>query len=326
MTGRRIIHILISFLCLCALSMNASETISRLVEQNDTNISLNNPIMSDSPIKVFLNDNVTEGIWKLEILNKNGHYENADCLQSYSGHCLVIPCGQNWSDAYRYYDNEQNRDFFIFRLSFYCNDNKVDEVEFKWGLLPSRPVISDIHFEYEYDWEWDMIYPNGRFSFYVESIDADKYWVYGSPSFLTEPPSFFTWCFYAIANKNTKIEYDADWGEYITLEAFNTYGCVLSDTICTTDYIYDKEILDRINDLSKVEEIDCNNGDVISTFENDEIHFDQTVEASVYDITGKIVIENPNADILYLSNLHKGVYFLIYRKDSVIHKYKFLKK
>ena len=307
-------------------TIDGANLINREAEQNGVKIDLNQRITSSTPVSVFLTDKSKIGTWRFEVLDKGNVFRPVDYIEPLSGYCVIEPKNFKWSEAFREFDDETNRDYFIFRLTFADQNDITDELIIKWGLLPSRPLLSDFKFIYQYNWEYDMIYPNGDFSFRVESEDAETYWLHFTDSFLYGPPFFFATCCIFDAKSNERIGYDADWGEFVNVAAQNRFGYVHSDTVCTTNFITDTEILDRINAIAGIDQIPDSNEDPFLSFHDDHMYFKDRVDLSLYDIAGNNIITENNNDDVDLSGICKGVYIAIYRRESILYKNKIYKK
>ncbi|MDE7421512.1 MAG: T9SS type A sorting domain-containing protein [Muribaculaceae bacterium] len=326
MSNRYVFTVLISVIYSMHFSLDASEMVSRIAIQDGYKLSINDGVTSPAPISFFLEDPTTKGEWEIEILNNKENFMKIDCLEAYPGYCIIEPKNFNWNEAFRDYDPESNRDFFIFRLSFNDKNGNLDEMYFKWGLLPSKPLLSDIVFTYEYNWEDDMIYPNGDFSFEVESKDADRYWLYFTYSFLFGPPYWFTAIREFEAEDNKKIGYDADWGEFVKVAAINNFGYVHSDTICTTDYITDTLILDRIQTLGNINNINTIQNKPSFKWDNEKISLNRQMDINVFDLAGNLIRKENDTNTLYLSDIAKGIYLVVCKDNKNTFTNKIIKK
>ena len=308
-------------------TLNAAELISRKAIQNDLEFNLHASTTSPSPITILLNDKNMDGSWKLEIKSRYGYYRDIDCLEAHQGYCVIEPVNFEWNEAYRDFEPETNRDYFDFKLTFSDNAGNEDEVLFKWGLLPSRPVLSDVEFTYQYDWNDDMIFPNGYFSFAVESKNSDRYWLNITDSFLFGPPFFFIVCFTFDSSSHDRIGYDAEWGEFVDVGAQNKFGFVHSDTLLfTTDYITDREVLDRIQSIRDNTHVEAINANPTLDWDNEKISFGRNMMVDLFDLSGNLILSEKNTSLIFLTDLPKGIYIVIYRDDQNIYKSKIFKK
>lgn len=326
MINKYISVICVTLICCFSGTLKASDMISKIAHQGETEVNLERGITTNTPVVIFLNNSNLLGTWDLEILTTNEKFTPIDCIDEFPGYCIIKPKDYNWDDALRDYDSESHRDYFIFRLSFTDKSGNSDEICFKWGLLPSKPQLSDVVYTYEYNWDDDMIYPNGDFSLKVSSTDADKYWLHWTYSFLFGPPYYFTSCCIFEAKDNEIIGYDADWGEFVNVTAQNQFGYVHSDTICTTDYITDPDILNRINEIAGVTGLEEDAEDPLLSKENDILTFKEPLDVNVYDISGKQVLYSTNAGTISLAYLNPGIYVITYKLSNKSFPLKYYKK
>ncbi len=189
-----------------------------------------------------------------------------------------------------------------------------------------KPVISDVKFNYIFDWQDDMIYPNGIFSFNVYSEGATLFEFNCTRSFLFSKQNlFFSWCKDYEVNNQAHISYDADWGEYIMVAAYSKdFGWVHSDTICTTDYITDEAIINRINELKEQSHIECLlPEDLEVNLTDGNIIFNSDIlSATLFDCGGIKQAEIRDSKFLNIASLQKGIYYIIIetKKGDVIRR------
>lgn len=303
--------------------------ISSKIEQCGALKDALSPILGNDPVKVFLNDSKMRGEWSLEMLDKWGTYKIIPGIQSFDGYCIIDP--EILKICYRdkivtEYDELLNRDLFPLRLSFTEDSGATESVILKWGLLPTRPIVSVLEFTYVYDWEWDDIWPNGNFCFKVEYNDAERVEYNVTQSFQFGSPSFFNYCYVIDSPSPAIINYDADWGEFIQISTWNKYGWANSDIICTTDYITDPDILNRINEIASVTDLEEDAEDPLISKENDTLAFKEPVDVNVYDIAGKQALSLMNVDSVSLSFLNPGIYVINYRLSNKSFTLKYYKK
>lgn len=181
---------------------------------------------------------------------------------------------------------------------------------------PVKPQISDITFDYTYDWEYDDIWPNGKFSFLVKADGATSFKLYWSESFLFSPPKNFRFGEDIEGINEVRIDFDADWGEYLTVAAGNQFGYSHSDIICTTDYITDPDVRKRIEELKQQAGITGTNltpSTMKTTWDNNILTFSSPAyHVAVYNITGNLVMPPTTSQSLDLSHLPGGTYIIRY--------------
>lgn len=324
---------LLSIFVLLSISIQfaySENIISHQVIQAGEILDSNEPIMSDRSIQISLVNPDINGTWFVEFVNENGDYVPALTKPNDGNPLIIDPESIPWAHTFR--DKSDSRyHFYIIRVSISCTDNSKDTIELRWKLLPSKPIVEVVDFTYVYDFDEDTIWPNGNLRLKVYSDNVREYCLWASESFLFEFPSIFHCGFPydAIENDFTCLEYDAEWGEYIAIEAINKYGSILGDMIYTTDYIYDPLILDRIEKIrnkSSVEEIPSDFLPPSFTMNGNLITFETIItEPKIFDISGKLIYSCLNESVIDISNLSAGLYILTYVLDSSINQIKFIK-
>lgn len=326
----------ILMVCFC-LSVIGSKTsaspgglISREIEQEGNLICVSEEIQSPNPIRVFLVDDKLIGEWTLEILTINDEYCTA---QKKSG--LPVYEIDHVKNLLQYnplwfYEDGSDHKIFKIRVIFRSEGGEQDSIDLKFDLLPTPPVINNVKFSYTFNWETNEIWPNGKLSFDVISERAGCFLLGFSYDCLFETPDEFPyWHIYEAKGKTTTIVYDAEWGEYITVKSLNGYGEVMGDTICTTDYIIDEDILKRIHNLQlgSVEQSELNdNGDIITKWDNNTLTFETIVEEIyVFDIAGRLCLSKKATDKIEMSDLTEGIYIIAYQVKSKQYKFKITK-
>ncbi|MDE6552878.1 MAG: T9SS type A sorting domain-containing protein [Muribaculaceae bacterium] len=322
--------IILSIILACfSIQGKATNLISSKIEQSGVWKDNLSPILGYDPIKVVLNDPKIKGEWDLEMLDKWDHYKNIPGVQTFDGYCLITPeilknCW--WQDIAMEYDECLNRDLFILRLSFTDEAGNTESIILKWGLIPTRPIVSDVKFTYKYNWEWDDIWPNGHFIFKVESQDAERLEYNVTNSFQFGPPFFFAYYYEIESQSPAIVDYDADWGEFIQVGAGNKYGFSHSEIICTTDYITDPEILNRIQEIAAVENLEGDTEDPILNINNETITFSIPINITIYDISGKQIFFEKSTKEVSTSSFSSGIYLVSYRNAETTFTLKYLKK
>lgn len=226
--------------------------------------------------------------------------------------------------------------YYIGFIQISTNGNIIEKIEITLNLLPSKVIIEDIRYEYEYvyDWEYDMIFPNGNLYVTASAKQADYFNALSTTTpFCFEFPSKgfgLIEPFYKESDDTDTATYHsdfADWGDFYCVWAINKYGFSTSETILTTDYITDPDILNRL------EEIKNSHSELPLVRVDDNITFsvaDNTIsiigdksaisDITICDIQGRVLYTQNSNDDIDIASLNKGIYILSYT-DSAGHKY-----
>ncbi|MCM1141829.1 MAG: T9SS type A sorting domain-containing protein [Muribaculum sp.] len=306
------------------------ELINRQFVQSGNKMDSSEPVMSPLPIEFSLVDPSMQGEWIVEQLNEYGEYYLMLTSRNTGGPLHVDPEKLEWRYSYR--DKTLPRyHAYILRISFYADDSSCDSVQLRWVLLPKQPEISDVSFVFEYNWEEDRIWPNGVLRMKVTSENMESCCLWASDSFLFGSFDMFKCGFpYEVdSSTGTYLEYDAEWGEYIAIEACNKFGTIYGETIYTTDYIHDPDVLARIEELRQGLSVESVSGEnAASTFKSDgnAIQFQTCPKtAMIYDMSGRIVYSGSGESRIDISGFPSGLYILSYQTDSTLNQSKFFK-
>ena len=199
---------------------------------------------------------------------------------------------------------------------------RTDTAYIRFNLAPTKPVIREFRFTYDaFDYDsGDFI--NSSAEYWVESSRAKEFVVRLSEYHPEERGDyhFRVWHFDVgerIEGDLFRIVSDFTWDQKIFLYAKNAFGISLhSDTLYTTNYIQDKEILAFIRDeltgtgvLGTDDEAAIfSHGTVRTQFRARHIH--------ISDLNGRIWKEGRNISSLSLTDLPKGTYIAIITKEN----------
>ncbi len=331
--------LLLGIIFMSAGDLYGGNLISRQIEQNGSFYDAETYFTSLSDLTIRLTDNNIYGDWNVAILNEKDEYVDIPFIITDYRQCVITPFDETIKkisrrEAKKIYNESLNRDFFQLKVTYTASDKNKDEIYLKWGLVPSRPIISNVIFIANYcdwDWEYDMIYPYGDFSFDIYSENANYFNMYVSEGCLFELPDFFEHLVGHLYNvpESTKMGYDADWGEFVFVSAINSFGAVHSDTICTTSYITDEMILKRIEELKNEAGIGDVSVDIAPPtyqWNNSTLTFNTQIDQiHIYDLSGQLCHKTDNCDTVDLSDLHNGFYIIVYQYKSQIYKTKIFK-
>lgn len=326
----------ILFLLMAAVSVfsvSSRDLISHTILQNNLNLGPSDIIEAPDPICVSLNRDVADGektTWKVYILRDNDEYENVAQIRHDSVRFWIDPSKFSWRNSKKFFKEELNRDLYRIKIEASAQEEQ-DSLILNWGLLPTRPIIKDVEFTYEYDWTDDWIYPNGLFSCMVEASYVDRYWIWLSESFLFEAPVpvNYTSFYEFMPSLDKRFEYDADWGEFLRICAYNSYGFVYAEPICTSWYIEDEDILKRLDEIKEtgMNKVDNVSDESLIKLEGRDILFADCMDnVSIYNLTGALINSFKDLESVNLSELKSGVYLIVYQKDAQIFNKKIMIK
>lgn len=310
-----------AFIFSCVFQVRGQDMISPHIDQNGSIFGFDNIFTNPSPLKFSLTKDTIKGEWSIAILTKGGEYRAVNMQEVEQGYCVFNPSSISWRDALRIYDSSLNRNLFEIKIKFTSKEGLEDTKYLKLGLLPSNPEISDITFTYVYNWEKDYIDPNSNFSFVVKLSGATGFTLNETESYLFSPDNIFFFLSEPYeGNEITKIKLDADWGEYLQIEAYNEFGYSLSDTICTTSYITDESVLKRINELKVLADIESSDIDETTpqaTWDNSTLSFNKRVKSVfVYNLSGSLIEQGHDLLSLNLAHISRGIYVIVYECDE----------
>lgn len=325
---------LFSIILFSTFDLYGETFISRQIEQNGKLYDIDTYFTSPSNLAINLTNKEFIGEWAVEVLTNTDDYTPITFNESFDRQCIINPFDASikevwWNSAKKIDNTALNRAFFQIRVSFTTENGKKDEIYLNWGLLPTRPIISNVDFTYQYNWEHDEIYPNGNFSFDVYSEYAQEFHMYYSQSFLFEPTELLTVMISYDTDGFSRLGYDADWGEYVQVVAVNYFGYVAGDLICTTSYITDEDILKRIEELREEADVKNISSDATAPsyqLKNSILTFDTMVEnIYVYDLNGRLQYTAKGCNTVNLSTMPKGIYIIAYQYNSQIYRTKISK-
>lgn len=302
-----------------SLYISATEIISPIVIQDGEAYEYTHVFECPECMSFFLIDKNLSGIWKISFLNVNNQYSEIVNQNSDANGLEFRPSEFSWFWAKRIYDAKLRRELIEIIVSYISDNGDSESKRLLLGLTPTKPILSNFSFEYEYDWEWDEIWPNGYLWFDVESKDAISYEINFSRSFRFDPPDFFEFCMGFDAEEKSRIGYDADWGEFFYIGARNRYGAIFSDTLCTTSFITDEKVLNRINEIRDMASVKSltNEPNIEYSFQNNVITFTPAPsETTVYNTQGNVIIHCINESSIDLTNYSKGIYIVTIIDDK----------
>lgn len=182
---------------------------------------------------------------------------------------VKISNDHSYRSAYYFYDPVTATATYKGVIAIYDKAGKeFDRVELTFNLPPGIPRISSVSYSYEIkEITSDMVDLNGVWTVNARTKRATTFYFEKNPSStnLFTPPNYFLTRLVAFLNEEPYASYvnyndvnfnfsidGADWGLFLCAFASNKYGCTHSpDTLCSTDYITDPDVLEVINRLKE---------------------------------------------------------------------------
>lgn len=342
---------LILIILVCLPSICYSQTISDdVVLKNGDTVSINH-IFTDGEDFTLHTDNGEAVDWRIYVRyewprGQTGPFNNESKyiidLQSDMASTTfdISPNEINWEYSYKLYQSEafNYATYTEIVVEIYKDGVPTDVRTIYFNVLPARPKITNVTLSYTWDWEWMDMFTSGILDLnlitsgteYIRFQTLSKHW------FCWEYPTGYD--FYR--DEPLSVQYDdngningivteyADWGSFYRVKAGNKYGAAYSDTILTTDYITDPEILKAIESMRPTTETTPLSTQSITIVDNKITMHPfphMPVEVSIYNLTGSIM-SNHSQLPLDISNLKRGYYIIIIKTNNQIIKSKLYKR
>lgn len=330
----------ILIILICSSHANALNYISNIVKQNGISYCIPETLLTnDSPLIFSLKDESPKGSWHFLYMDRDNNWqESSSGLTSHGNTCILSIQSTNWFYAENYYDEEQNKNYFLCKIIYKINDTEIHELCFRLAILPDRPTIKDIHFDISYEWDCDP--PQFKESLLKINV------IHGKTERLhlcltnnmyyhsSERPEMFNYAedLHETSDTDNGCDYyeikDLDWGECFAIRALNKYGSVMGDTLNTTDFVNDPNMTDYIcnywNKQSKLNDLKQDNSDII--FSNGIISCPRIYSITIYTISGRTINEFKKTETININDLPKGLYLISYtHKDGNYKTIKYLK-
>ena len=207
---------------------------------------------------------------------------------------------------------------------------ETDTFSLKFDLLPTIPQLISASWVDLSLGEYDEITTDSKF--YIEfaghNVDyvatLESYSMYFKDE--NKTPRWTTRVYiYDLIKENNIIKFKCeylDWGTYVRFQAKNKWsGAWCEDTLFTTDYIHDPEMLARFDtwrNSSTVEEVNSANIEIKYNQETIDIVDlqNEITNISLYNSIGQPILSNDNSKSINISNLKSGIYILVYRTKN----------
>ena len=134
-----------------------------------------------------------------------------------------------------------------------------------------------------------------------------------------------------IEDKTHTIDVDVDWGVLLRCDLRNDYGSTVSDTIFTTDYITDPNVIMSINQLEEeLASVNTTITDVpkfyISNSQIKIAYNGEIQDVAIYTPTGECKSIHHGENLIDISKLQHGIYIMKVRTKGNSYTKKFIRK
>lgn len=282
--------------------------------REDEKMDFSKIIEGGDPIDFSIDENRINSKWSLYV-KKNDQYSTVIAEANGGSTFRFSPqdISLKWHECNTTFDSELYSKIHHFKI-VYSSSIIKDSIEFSMALLPSIPRIVYAGYKcFEYDWEKDRATSNSIFELDIVGERAFWYEIFVSGSGLFSAPDFYEGVF---LNENPEqtiwASNEIGWGEYLTVTARNEFGeSICTDTICSTDYITDTLVLERLEQIRTSAIEDVSSDEITVSYIGSCIRLSEVVKYLwVYSTTGMLMSEACNTDSLDLSNLPTGCYIL----------------
>ena len=327
-------YIILIIMVFCTLPHIMSQKISPIIILQDGREVNQEHAFLDGDTCTFHSDNTNEKYnWSFALFERNTNnlmqvLRTAEPTSTFTIHSDLI----DWHYAKRYKMEGDSSVYFKGMVFLLDGQEKKDSLAIRFNLLPSIPKIIDASFIYtKYDWEYDDFFPNAEFSIYFRSERCDKCLLYTGDPFDFDFPlthSYFRSVRDISPYRSSGILIirtdDADWGQFYEMLPGNKYGWGMSnDTLFSTNYIYDPQILARLDELKK-EEASVSSVpneysiQIINKNNYIEIEGNKSLvqDLSIYSPTGKLMKTQRGSENIDISNLPQGLYIVSCRTTT----------
>lgn len=324
----------ILFVMLISIPFDAKSDVlmDSVMYQGNDRYSYDDIITRPYDLTFRLMDNSVEGEWRMAIFtNDNKWEERTNCYNNREKAFVITLQYQDWKSAKGFYDENLKRKIFQMRIRFLSDDGREDFKIIRLALIPSDPIVSDSSFEWSYNWEKDYC-DIGLLSFTVESDGAQYFEVLETAShYFDSEDLFFELCQYRDSANEARVTLDmCDWGEYVTVVAFNKFGhSNLRIPISTTSLIDDNEVLERIEEIKRKAKIEDNFETKETKYEwvNNCLYFlSEMSSIEVWDLKGSLVTTGYNISRIDMDKMAPGVYIVKVLDGIYYYSFKIIKK
>lgn len=315
----------LSLISLCYAVSAMTQTISSSVFFPDAGVSCEiEDVITDTACWHFeLADPTETAFWRLGIYTVTGRDTMVVETQTMQKNIEFRPrLFHKWSTCARFYE--------LYDVLFHgyieiLNSSRqiVERKELSFNLLPQIPKFENISYFIDSS-EQNIYRMSGEFSFHIIGARTDIFRTLRSAPYMWPDDEIK---FLGVIQDYPPHEqaqhthvYDeySPWGRFYKTIAMNDFGAVYSDTICTTDYILDEDVLQRIYASREQAAIHHPQNSSMSinicNLEN-SIHINgyNLAKAIIRDSFGRILFETPlNDEDNYIEwpDTSSGLYFI----------------
>lgn len=259
--------------------------------------------------------------WCLYVETMYGNKKCSERNNSKSIQACTGVCNVNWRDAVRYVFDGDSSTYYKARVV--CKDGeRKDSIDFFFNLVPSKPKIIKAEFSYDY-FDFDLFSFFGtKYDVVVQSERVKEVYVYYTEFYPSDYDNLEFQYIYGFPdmeriNENTyALSSDLwSWQQKIRFFANNEYGgSQYSDTLFTNDFVKDQELIDKINETLKIENVSENNEpeDVGVYISHDRLFVKSSDvrQVRLCNVSGQLVLSENKSNNIDLSLLSKGIYII----------------
>lgn len=337
-------RIFLSIIFLIIATVSQAQTISPAILLRDSiYVDSTYKFVDADSMTFFLQGNADASLkWSLNINQKDGN--SVPVLASEPGATSfgvrVSPDIFPRSTYYNHVRVELDGDSSVYIRGFVClyeDEAPVDSLHLMFNVMPSRPRVKNVRISGTFDYQYYGYIPladlsieftsNNMEGCFLARLESDSLNVFECPEFSVlisvEVP------YQDINGYTHKIEWPhADWGEYYTIMSCNEYGSILGDTICTTDFIDDENVLACLEWLRLHMSTDIANNYADNalrvSLNNGWLYIngyaDTDIATYVYQLNGQLVHKSASGNKINLNHLPKGVYIIELRIHNNTHR------
>lgn len=286
-------------------------------------------VIKDKNVNVFFNRDRKNARWASYIYVKDFtrkyKWERYDTDTAVYYSLMARPEAFPWHYAVIRYD-ASNHHCYIDGIVVCSTKERCDTAKVVFDLLPTKPIINNVAFEYDsFDYA-DGDFVNPLLHLDIQTERYRELWFLTTTGF-EGPSEDFSILYNAdvdsLKNGHLFVSSPFGWDQKFCVLARNDFGLSLpSDTVLTSDYIRDQNIHNYFNQASSVSGV---RNMAESTFRliGGRIVFScRQSYIRIYNTQGQLISQNNNSEYIDVSNIGSGIYVLQSRNPKGLIKRK----